>query len=276
MTAIDVLKEVVKILEGFVEDCRFEAEEIVTSVCGISKHRLNIESPLITEAQINRIFEIAEKRAQNYPLQYLLGSWEFYSLPFCVGEGVLIPRADTEILVEQALKFINGRSGLNIIDLCSGSGCVAIATEKNAKGNFVTALEKEQAAYRYLKKNIELNRSAVKPMLGDVFFPNAKEEYSLILSNPPYIKAEQLKHLQKEVLFEPVSALDGGKDGLIFYRAICEKWVPLIKHGGALMVEIGFDQRQEVTEIFQNAGLSSVECVKDYGGNDRVIIGKKS
>jgi len=257
-----------------ISDSEFEAEQLVCKVLGLTPSALRLRNPEADERQEASIKAMADRRVEGYPLQYILGEWEFFGLPFLVGEGVLIPRADTEVLVETALKYINGREKLKIIDLCSGSGCIAIALEKHTKSCAVTALEKEPAAYEYLTKNIELNRSRVIPLQGDVRIPFGGE-YDLIVSNPPYITPEAMESLQREVTFEPDSALRGGEDGLCFYREIVKGWAPLLKSGGVLAVEIGFDQRDAVAELFKNGGLYKVRCIKDYGGNDRVICGTR-
>ncbi len=208
------------------------------------------------------------RRLLREPLQYILGEWEFYSLPFCVGPGVLIPRADTETLVDVALKVVKKDS--RVIDLCSGSGCVAIAIEKNS-GCFMTALENSEDAIKYLKLNIEKNRSNIKIIQEDIFKFVPNEKVDVILSNPPYIKTKDLKFLQKEVTFEPLCALDGGEDGLLFYRRILE-FIPFLNPGGHIIVEVGYDTSSDVQKLFENAGLIT-KAVKDLSGINRVIFG---
>lgn len=276
MRAIDAVELAAETLENSgLPDSRFEAEQIVMSTLGLTASEMRLKNPELRGKQREQILDTANKRAEGYPLQYLLGEWEFFGLPFLVGEGVLIPRADTEILVESALEFIDCRENLNIIDLCSGSGCIAVAIEKNTRNCRVSALEKEAAALDFLKRNIKLNEAEVEPIEGDVMKP-AGGGYDLVVSNPPYITGEAMKTLQKEVTFEPETALYGGEDGLRFYRAICEGWTPLINRGGMLAVEIGFDQKEAVMKLFRSVGLREVKCIKDYGGQDRVIIGLKS
>ncbi len=275
MTALGAIHAVAEILEkADIEDSRFEAEQILCSLLGLTASELRLQNPKLSEPEEQKILFLAQRRGEGYPLQYLLGEWEFFGLPFIVGEGVLIPRADTEILVETALDFIGDQQNLNIIDLCSGSGCIAIAIEKNTANCNVSALEKESAALEFLNKNIKLNRSAVSPIEGDVMVPQGGG-YDLIVSNPPYITAKAMKALQKEVTHEPTTALFGGEDGLHFYRVICEKWIPLLNRGGMLAAEIGFDQRYDVMKLFETHGLTEIRCIKDYGGQDRVITGIK-
>ncbi len=242
-----------------IEAFRFEAAEL----CRALEKNGNIEK--------NALNELLSRRENGEPLQYILGEWEFYSLPFFVGPGVLIPRPDTEILCDVAIEFAGDRE-VCCIDLCSGSGCVAIALEKNCKNATVFALEKYEQALEFLGKNIARNESGVRAVKGDVTEPG-KGEYDLILSNPPYIRSGDLKTLEKEVQKEPKTALDGGEDGLYFYRQILKNYLPCLKAGGMMAVEIGFDQAAEVSELFSSAGLQNVGVRKDFGGNERVVFG---
>ncbi len=256
-----------------IEDSQYEADQIIMQVCNLSAAAIRLDGLReITAEQETEIMRIATRRAEHYPLQYLLGEWEFYSLPFKVNENVLIPRADTELLVDTALEFIDNRENLSVIDLCSGSGCVAIAIDKNTKNCNITAAEKYDNTLDVLKENIKLNNANVTPIKCDVL-KEACGSYDLIVSNPPYIKTEVVTTLQKEVLTEPKVALDGGLDGLMFYRAILDKWLPTLKRGGAIIVEIGYDQGGEVVELFKQTNLTNIECIRDINGNQRVIIG---
>lgn len=243
--------EVEKILaENGIENSRFEAKELYNAFSG------------------DELKKATSRRIKGEPLQYILGEWEFYSLPFVVGEGVLIPRPETELLVDLALKSATDKS--KIIDLCSGSGAIAVAIAKNS-GATVYALEKYPKAINYLEKNIALNNAKVEIIKEDLFNFSFDEKFDIILSNPPYIKSGDLASLQKEVQHEPMTALDGGEDGLIFYRHIAG----LSKHlnsGGKIMVEIGFDQAEEVQELFKREGLVT-EAHKDLNGVQRVIVG---
>ena len=233
-----------------IESYRFEAKELYNAF------------------KDNELLDAINRRIKGEPLQYILGEWEFYSLPFYVGKGVLIPRADTELLVDLALERI--KPNHRVIDLCSGSGAIAIALAKNCEAE-IYALEKYDEAINYLEKNIALNKAKVTIIKQDIFDFNPAKKFDLIVSNPPYIKEAELADLQKEVQYEPMTALSGGKDGLIFYRHIAT----LVKHlneGGAIMVEIGCTQGAEVSEIFKAAGLETT-IHNDLNGLQRVIIG---
>ncbi len=216
--------------------------------------------------------QMAHRRLKGEPLQYLLGEWEFYGLPIYVGPGVLIPRADTEHLVDAALQFLKNKPTARVADLCAGSGCIGLAIQKNAPGCGAVAVEKSADAFAYLQKNIARLGSEVQAVQADIT-AGGFGRYDLIVSNPPYICTDVLKHLQTEVQHEPQMALDGGADGLYFYRAILKHWLPCLEKGGALMVEIGYDQAAAVSHLFCDAGLKNVQTLQDYGKNDRVIIG---
>lgn len=217
------------------------------------------------------------RREKGEPLQYLLGEWEFWGLPFEVGEGVLIPQPDTEILVEQSLAAIKDKTAPTILDLCAGSGCVAIALAHELPNARVTAVELYDSAFSYLERNIKLNSVKVTAVKADVLSAppeKLQSEYDLIVSNPPYIAFDERGKLSAEVLFEPEQALFAEENGLAFYRAIAEHWLPLLKEGGTLAVEIGYRQAEAVRGIFS---AYDTEVHTDYGGNDRVItLVKKS
>ena len=247
------LKIAQQLKKSGIESARFEAKQIVE----FAK----------TE---DEALKLTEKRISGEPLQYLLGFWEFYGLPFYVGKGVLIPRADTETLVDVALEII-GDKQMKVIDLCSGSGAVAIAVAKKTKAR-VTALEKSNEAFAFLEKNVKLNEAEVECISGDVFDDHA-EEYDLVLSNPPYIPTKVIEGLSKEVKKEPIMALDGGEDGLKFYKHLTASWKGRITDGGHLAVEIGYDQGESVSKLFEDNGFTEVKIYKDLSGNDRVIIG---
>ena len=216
-------------------------------------------------------FEKAEKRITGYPLQYILGEWEFYGLPFNVKEGVLIPRADTEILVEQLLSL--AKKGQSVLDLCAGSGCIAITAAKY--GLNATGVELSETAFEVAKENAALNGAEITLIKDNVFgFEKKAQGYDFIVSNPPYLTKKEMGELQKEVTFEPQMALYGGEDGLVFYKYIAENFFPVLKAGGYLLFEIGCKQADALCEILKEK-YTGIKVVKDYGGNDRVVIARK-
>lgn len=228
----------------------------------------------ISDENAARIQDITARYADGYPLQYLLGKWEFYGLPFYVGEGVLIPRQDTETLVEFVLNtFKNG--DISAVDLCAGSGCISIAIEKNITCR-ITAVERSPQAYEYLLKNIQLNSSGVTPMLADVTEKQTAEQFhdlDLIVCNPPYLTEDDMRHLQKQVGYEPKEALYGGIDGCDYYRDIVRLWKNSLKDGGVMCFEIGVGQEDEVSGIMIQHGIENVRSRKDLCGKFRIVTG---
>lgn len=222
--------------------------------------------------------EMLQKRLSGQPLQYILGEWEFFGLPFKVGPGVLIPRPDTELAVETALKLLKETKDPKVLDVCAGSGCIGIALAVHG-GAEVTFLEKSREAIGFLQKNLELNSVKGEITRLDVLQSpdfGTEDTVDLIVSNPPYIKSEVIPSLSPEVRCEPKMALDGGEDGLIFYREIAKKAKTALKVKGHLVFEIGFDQADEVTAILKAEGFENIETIKDYGGNNRVVCGIKA
>lgn len=204
------------------------------------------------------------------PLQYVIGRWDFYESEFHVGRGVLIPRPETEELTELVLDNAKRLCSPVVFDLCSGSGCIGISIAKALPSSTVYCVEKSEEALQYLLKNAE-SISNVKVVNSDINYPSDIGNADIIVSNPPYIKSSDLSTLQREVQFEPSMALDGGADGLDFYRIIAEKWNSNLKENGMLFLEIGEDQGEAVYEILEKQGFKEIEVVKDMYGNNRMV-----
>lgn len=274
MTIFTAYNEAKKALKSAdIDAASFEAKQIIKYVTGYSNSEiLSLYNSKLTPLQQTAYNSILNRRLSHYPLQYILGEWSFYGLDFCVGEGVLVPRPDTETLVDVSLDFLKDKENPDVLDLCSGSGCIAIALAKNNDCT-VTALEKFDAAYKYLEKNIEKNNAKVTAVLGDVFDFTPDKKYDLIVSNPPYVSARGMEIIDEETAHEPDSALYGGEDGLIFYRCIAERYKRHLKRGGMLALEIGFDQGKTVCEILKLNGFSDIGTKNDYGGIQRVVFG---
>lgn len=228
--------------------------------------------------QMERYLSLARGRADGRPLQYLLGEWPFLGLTLAVGEGVLIPREETELLVRTAAEQLKGRETPEIVDLCAGTGAVALGLASLVPGARISAVEKYEDALAYLRRNIErAGFPGVKAARLDVLDPAPAECFSAldaVVSNPPYVCAGEIASLQREVRREPREALDGGEDGLVFYRAIAEIWLPKLKPGGVAAVEIGEEQAHDVETLF-SAELADLRTYRDFNGTERVVAGKK-
>lgn len=260
-----------------VEDSVFEAKQLIKDVLKIDDAQLLTHRIDVSDEKVEKLCYFCKQRCNGYPLQYILGEWEFYGLPFLVGEGVLIPRQDTETLCEWVIQHFSDRKGLKILDLCTGSGCIAITLEKYLVDSCVWALEKSSVAAEYCKKNIVLHNSKVKFILDDALNPSFQEtRFDIIVSNPPYLSKEDMNQLQTEVSFEPEQALYAGQDGLDFYRKLTEIWSDRLVSGGALVYEIGINQQEAVCTILKQKGFDIVGIQKDLCGIERVVFGIKS
>ncbi len=272
MVIKDTEKQIKDMLAAVTDDYLFDSREIVREVCG-----RKTPDDIITDEQHSACLDMAEKRAGGIPLQYIFGHWEFYGYDFKVGRGVLIPRPETELLCDIAIKHLKTVNG-SFIDLCSGSGCIAV-TIANQTGKSGYAVELSEDAFEYLLHNIKSNNADVKTIKGDIFDCSIissfdDESLAAIISNPPYISKADMQRLQKEVQFEPETALYGGTDGLDYYRKIFTSWSEKLKKGGLFAVEIGEEQGAAVQALMVNAGYKP-KIVKDYSGFDRIVMAIK-
>ncbi|MBE6907726.1 MAG: peptide chain release factor N(5)-glutamine methyltransferase [Ruminococcaceae bacterium] len=257
--------------------CAFDVSLLFEHVMGISRYRLPLVGQNPADAEkAAKFLDLCGCYAEGYPLQYLLGEWEFFGLPFKVGEGVLIPRPDTEILVETALELLKGRKNPVVADLCAGSGCIAAAIAYKRPDAKVFALELSEAAFPYLRENIARNQVEVQAIRCDVFAPPELPLLDLAVSNPPYIPRNELEALQKQVTFEPEMALFGGEDGYHFYRRLPAIYYHLLKPDGAIAFETGYNQAQKVSGLLLAAGYGKIGIRKDLAGIERVVFGQKS
>ena len=258
-------------------DADFDARELFRLVTGAD---LRLADQPLTAAQADRLETLTVRRADREPLQYLCGSWPFLDFELAVGPGVLCPRADTEVVAEAAAGLLAGVQKPKALDLCAGTGCLGLGVKRFCPDAVVTSLEKSPEAFRYLEQNAKnaLHRPAATPVQGDLFtywetLPEGKLD--LIVSNPPYLTAAEMQQLQPEVAREPAMALEAGADGLVFYRAIAEHYQKALRPGGALALEIGWQQREAVTALLAENGWVEIACKKDYGGNDRCITARR-
>lgn len=228
----------------------------------------------LTQKQEDKLSNYINKIREGYPLQYITKSQEFMRLSFYVDKNVLIPQPDTEILVETAIKTITelgirnklALDNIKVLDLCTGSGAIAISIKKYIPEVQVFASDISKNALKIAQKNANNNKVKIN-FIESNMFKNISETFDVIVSNPPYIKTDEISKLSKQVQNEPKLALDGGKDGLDFYRIIAKEVTNYLNNDGALFLEIGFDQGQAVAEMFKNSKI-----IKDYAGNDRVMV----
>lgn len=273
--------EITEILKnGGIEDAAAETHFIIEYLTGIS-YPFFIAGMGAFDMQelVRRADEICQRRIKGEPLQYIFGEWDFFGMTFKVGEGVLIPRPDTEILAEEAVRIGTEHNSSNYADLCSGSGCVAAAVSKLLNGIKGCAIEKSEEAFRYLKENLSALAPEICPCLEDVLLPETAAKHTgldLITANPPYLTKEDMENLQREVTFEPEQALFGGDDGLMFYREITEIWKDSLNDGGFMLFEVGMGQHNDVMEILRENGFCDVRAVRDLAGIERVVTGRKA
>ncbi len=258
------------------DNARFEAEMIVMHTLGISRTEL-ITNPrrAVTDGEVERVNETAARRAGGEPLQYILGETEFMSLPFKVNRATLIPRSDTETLVEHVLEYMNGEA-CNILDIGAGTGCIGISLAHYNKNARVTELDISADALNTARENAEINgvSDRMEFVNADILNEIPVGDYDIIVSNPPYIETAIIDTLQTEVKdYEPISALDGGADGLKFYRRITEIAPKMLKKNGLLAFEIGFNQGESVKKLMEK-NYNDIRIIKDLCGNDRVISGR--
>jgi len=259
-----------------IEGGRREAELLLATVLKLDRVGLylNFDRPL-SEAERHSYRELVEQRGRREPLQYILGETEFFSLPFKVVPGVLIPRADSEVLVEEALRLLDSRTQGAVLDIGTGSGALAIAIAHERECLQVRGVDVSATALQVARDNAERNGvDGRTEWLEQDLFALAPGAYALVVSNPPYIPSADIPGLMPEVRdFEPHLALDGGSDGLDAYRALARQAGQLLQPGGWLLVEVGFDQAAAVSKLWEQAGLTEIFVRRDYAGIERVVGG---
>ncbi len=231
----------------------------------------------LTKEQKEKYLYNIQQLIKGIPLQHITHSQEFMKMDFYVDKNVLIPRPDTEILVEEVIKIAKKIQAKNILDLCTGSGAIAISLAKYIENSKITAIDISSKAIEIAKQNAKKNEveNQIEFLKSDLFEKLPKEKFDIIVSNPPYIKKDIIKTLDKEVQNEPEIALNGGIDGLDFYRKIIKQAYEFLKYKGYLCLEIGYDQKKEVIDLIeQENNYINTYCKKDLYGNDRVIITK--
>lgn len=259
-----------------VADWKTDSMLLAEYCLGVTKKELLLKPDItVNSGQKESYMEAVRRRCSHIPLQHITGIQEFMGLEFEVNENVLIPRQDTELLVELVLAFLKKSSKENrVLDLCTGSGCIAVAIDKLCENAKVTAGDISEKALETAVRNNRKHGASVAFVHSDLF-ERITGTYDVIVSNPPYIKTDEIKGLMPEVKnHDPILALDGDADGLEFYRKISERAPDYLKPEGALFYEIGFDQGKAVREILAQNGFSKIEIHKDLAGNDRIVFAK--
>ncbi len=276
MTIFEAYNDCKKQLQGAgIEDYVFESKQIIKHITGYTNAQIltKYQEPL-NEFQQNNLTVIIKQRLIHYPLQYIIGRWNFFGYEFFVGPGVLIPRADTESLMDICLETLKQKQAPRVLDLCAGTGCIGITIKGEVPTADVTLVEKYDEAISYLQKNIKHNNVDVTAVKGDVLNTEGADGlYDLIVSNPPYIDDGDMKALQPEVTFEPSTALAGGIDGLLFYRHIAKEYKKHLADGGVMAFEVGINQAEQVTEILKQNGFKNVGTREDMNGIRRAVFG---
>jgi release factor glutamine methyltransferase len=287
MKALNKLQELSKTLKQLdIEHSGKEAELMIRYGLGMSLVDLLKDNPEISDAQNMVIDNMVNRRRRREPLQYILGDTDFLGLKISVGPGVLIPRPETELMGEYVVKALSSQlSALSsknrytsILDLCTGSGCLALAIAQSFPESSITAVDISEDALHYARNNAELNNiNNIKFLKGHLF--NVLENdisFDFIISNPPYIRSMAIEALQPEIKdWEPVNALDGGDDGMDFYRKIISEARGYLKDNGTIMFELGIDCADSVAVMFEESGYSQITIKKDYAGIERIISAQK-
>ena len=261
-----------RLMMAGVPDARFDAAQLYQFATGRDP-RLD-DGP--TPAEAAPLAVLAERRAAREPLQYLLGEWDFMDFTLKVGRGVLCPRADSEVVCEAAIELLKDAEAPVVYDLCAGTGCLGLGIARHLPGAAVTCVEKSADAWPYLTANVA--GTGVQAVQDDILtyynrLPSGGAD--LIISNPPYLTAEEMAHLMPETAREPAMALDGGADGLDFYRLLTAHYRDALRPGGWLVLEIGCAQAADVLALGAANGWVNGSCRKDYGSNDRVVLLQK-
>lgn len=263
--------------EADIEEAELDARLLLEFVCGTDRNTLLVHGERdVSEEEYGRYCGLIERRAAHVPLQHLTGEQDFMGLTFLVNKDVLVPRQDTEVLAEEAMKHLH--DGMRILDLCTGSGCILLSLLHYSNDCEGVGVDLSARALSVAGKNYEIQRTQRPDMkarfLEGNLFEGLEDRFDMIVSNPPYIKTDVIDTLMPEVReYEPVMALDGGTDGLAFYRRIAGDAGAYLNGGGMLFFEIGCEQAADVCKIMEAAGFREVEVVKDFAGLDRVVYG---
>lgn len=275
-TVKEVLNDTKKRLkEQGIDTYSLDSSLLVSEVTGLTKIQLvTHDRDEVTKEQINRLENLVKERLKNKPMQYILGHCEFMGLDFKVTENTLIPRGDTENIVEEVIATIENSGYNTVLDMCTGTGAIAISVAHYTKAK-VTASDISSKALEVARENAKILNADVNFIESDLF-ENINETFDVLVSNPPYIESEVIPTLMEQVKdYEPMLALDGGKDGLDFYRNIINQAKNYINQNGCIVFEIGYNQGGQVKSLLENAGFVNINVKQDLAGLDRLVIGFK-
>lgn len=279
MNIEDILrKEIYNLKENNIDNSALKAKILLANILNVKKEYLLIHSEEEVKQEDKIKYEDCIKELiKGKPLQYITNKQEFMGLDFYVDENVLIPQPDTEILVEKTIEIADNTQKNKVLDMCTGSGCIAISLAKNIDNFQITAADISDNALIIANKNAINNNLENKiKFINSDMFSNINEKFDIIVSNPPYIETKTINKLDIEVQNEPLLALDGGIDGLKFYNIIANNAFKYLNENGYLLLEIGYNQQKSVTQLLQNTGkYTNIETIKDLGGNYRVVIARK-
>lgn len=275
MTAEQVLRTAAeKLRAAQIENASFDASCLVENITGLSRTKIMLCDDDIADEQAELVERAVLRRISGEPLQYILGEWDFFGRTFEVGEGVLVPRPETELLVELALEKLRNVRYPVVFDLCAGSGCVGLTIAAERPDAHVWLFEKYDEAFHYLKRNIKkLGLTNVQAVQHDITLgcdDKISETPDLIVSNPPYLRTDELEGVPAEVMHEPVTALDGGADGTDFYRIIASRWLPNVNKHGGIIFECDPSQTLEIADMLMPYAMR-VKIVTDIFGLQRAV-----
>ena len=302
MQLLELLRKTSEQLEkASIDDALADAEMLVFHAADTDRLNAYMNNPEAPPSLISKAKRLVKRRLEGEPVQYIIGHIEFLGLKIHVGKGVLIPRPETELLVEEAVREIGSlyssssprrtrspqrirqcadrggpiahHSSLTLLDLCTGSGCIALSLAKAFPESIVYGTDLSKDALRYARKNSKANDiNNIKFLQGSLFEPVRNRKFDLITANPPYIRKDEIETLQREIRdWEPLTALDGGEDGLGFYRTILSEAGSHLNPGGWIFLELGYDQAEEVRQIAEISGLRNIQIINDYAGIGRVL-----
>ena len=269
-----IIKGMIMLKSNNVESPKLKARLLLQYVLDKPRQYIIVyDNKEIDKQQQWQYFVNIEKLTKGIPLQHITHRQEFMKMDFFVDENVLIPRSDTEILVEEVIKIAQKYNSPRILDLCTGSGAIAISLKKFVPNADITAVDISEKALEIAQKNAEKLEAKINFVKSDLFDKLDNKKFDIIVSNPPYIRKDEIKKLSEEVQKEPKIALDGGEDGLDFYRIIAEQAINYLKTGSFLCFEIGYNQKNDVIKIIEDEqNYKNTYCKKDLYGNDRIII----